>query len=335
MKAVICTKYGPPEVLQLQEVEKPVPKDNELLIKVHAATAAGLAGRTGEPFFARLFSGLTKPKKNILGMELAGEIEAVGKDVNLFKEGDQVFGLTGIALGAHAEFRCLPEDAALLIKPVNMSYEESAAVVEGGLTALNFLRNKANIQSGQKVLIYGASGSVGTASVQIAKQFGAEVTGVCSSANLQLVKSLGADKVIDYTKEDFTRNGQTYDIIFDTVGKCSFSRCKGSLTQKGIYLDAAGVGTILPMVWTSMFGRKKAVLAATYLRPASEITKDLIFLKELIEAGKIQAVIDRRYPLEQTAAAHRYVETGRKKGNVVITLEHSNQTRQSVAPTAA
>ena len=214
----------------------------------------------------------------------------------------------------------MPEERALVIKPTNMTYEESVAVVEGGLTALNFLRNKADIQSGQKVLIYGASGSVGTASIQVAKYFGAEVTGVCSTANLKLVKSLGADMVIDYTKEDFTQNGQSYDIIFDTVGKRSFSRCKGSLKQKGVYLDAAGVATIFPMLWTSMFGSKKAILAATYLRPAREITKDLIFLKELIEAGKIQSVIDRRYPLEQTAEAHRYVETGRKKGNVVITV---------------
>ena len=322
MKAIVCTKYGPPEVLQLQEVEKPVPNDNEVLIRVHAATAtaAGLIGRKGEPFFVRFFMGLTKPKKNILGQELAGEIEAVGKDVKLFNEGDQVFGMTGIALGAHAEFKCMPEDGALVIKPTNMTYEESVAVVEGGLTALNFLRNKGNIQSGQKVLIYGASGSVGTASIQVAKYFGAEVTGVCSTANLKLVKSLGADMVIDYTKEDFTQNGQSYDIIFDTVGKRSFSRCKGSLKQKGVYLDAAGVATIFPMLWTSMFGSKKAILTATYVRPAREITNDLIFLKELIEAGKIKPVIDRRYPLEQIAEAHRYVEKGHKKGNVVITL---------------
>jgi NADPH:quinone reductase-like Zn-dependent oxidoreductase len=327
MKAIVCTKYGPPEVLQLKEVDKPIPKDNEVLIKVNAttATAASLNGRKGEPFFVRFFMGLTKPKKNILGQELAGEIEAVGKDVKLFKEGDQVFGMTGGALGAHAEFKCMPEDGALVIKPTNMTYEESVAVVEGGLTALNFLRNKANIRSGQKVIIIGASGSVGTASTQVAKYFGAEVTGVCSTANLELVKSLGANLVIDYTKEDFTKNGQTYDIIFDTVGKRSFSLCKGSLTQKGVYLDAAGVATIFPMLWTSMFGRKKAILTATYVRPASEITKDLIFLKELIEAGKIQSVIDRRYPLEQTAEAHRYVETGRKKGNVVITLELNNK----------
>ena len=322
MKAIVCTKYGPPEVLQLQEVEKPVPNDNEVLIKVHAATAtaAGLIGRKGEPFFVRFFMGLTKPKKNILGQELAGEIVAVGKDVKLFKEGDQVFGMTGIALGAHAEFKCMPEDGALVIKPTNMTYEESVAVVEGGLTALNFLRNKGNIQGGQKVLIYGASGSVGTASIQVAKYFGAEVTGVCSTANLKLVKSLGADMVIDYTKEDFTQNGQSYDIIFDTVGKRSFSRCKSSLKHKGVYLDAAGVATIFPMLWTSMFGSKKAIFTATYVRPVREITKDLIFLKELIEAGKIKPVIDRRYPLEQTAEAHGYVEKGHKKGNVVITL---------------
>ena len=207
-----------------------------------------------------------------------------------------------------------------------MTYEESVAVVEGVLTALPFLRDKANIQSGQKVLIYGASGSVGTASIQVAKYFGAEVTGVCSTANLELVKSLGAGEVIDYTIEDFTKSGETYDIIFDTVGKRSFSLCKGSLTQKGVYLDAAGVATILPMLWTSKFGSKKAIFTATGLRPVSEMTKDLIFLKELIEAGKIQSVIDRRYPLEQAAEAHRYVETGHKKGNVVITLEHNNKT---------
>jgi len=322
MKAIVCTKYGAPDVLQLQEIEKPVPKDNEVLIKVHAATAttSGLSGRKGEPFFARLFTGLTKPKKNILGIELAGEIEVVGKDVKLFKIGDQIFGHTGLAFGAYAEFICLPEDAALVIKPTNMTYEESVAVVEGALTALHFFRDKGNIQSGQKVLIYGASGSVGTASIQVAKYFGAEVTGVCSTANLELVKSLGADLVIDYTKEEFTKNDQTYDIIFDTVGKSSFSLCKGSLTQKGVYLDAAGVATIFPMLWTSMFGSKKAIIKATYVRPSRKIAKDLVFLKELIEAGKIKSVIDRRYPLEQTAEAHRYVEKGHKKGNVVITV---------------
>ena len=327
MKAIVCTKYGGPEVLQLQEVAKPIPKDYEVLIKVHAATAttAGLAGRTGKPAFARLFSGLTKPKKKILGIELAGEIEAVGKDVTLFRAGDQVFGMTGATTpGAYAEFKCMPEDGALAIKPTKMTYEEAAAVVEGGITALNFLKNRANIQHGQKVLIYGASGSVGTASVQVAKALGAEVTGVCSTRNVGLVKSLGADQVIDYTQEDFTQNGQTVDVIFDTVGKRSFSQCKDSLTPKGLYLDSGNAATIWPMLWTSLFGRKKAILLASYVRSASAITKDLVSLKELIEAGKIQSVIDRRYPLEQTAEAHRYVETGRKQGNVVITVEHNN-----------
>ena len=326
MKAIVCTKYGAPDVLQLHEIEKPAPKDNEVLIKVQAATAttAGLTGRKGEPYIGRLFTGLTKPQKNILGFELAGEIEAIGKDVKLFKTGDQVFGHTGIAMGAHAEYKCLPEDAALVIKPPNMTFEESVSVVEGALTALHFFR-KGNIQREQKVLVYGASGSVGTASIQVAKYFGAEVTGVCSTANLKLVKSLGADMVIDYTQEDFTKNGQVYDIIFDTVGKRSFSLCKDSLSQKGVYLDAAGAATIFPMLWTSMFGSKKAIITATYVRSASNIKKDLIFLKELIEAGKIQSVIDRRYPLEQTAEAHRYVETGHKRGNVVITMEHNNK----------
>ena len=326
MKAIVFTKYGAPDVLQLRNVEKPIPKDDEVLIRVRTATAtaASLAGRTGKPAFVRLFSGLTKPKKNILGQELAGEIEAIGRAVKRFEVGDKVFGMTGLGLGAQAEFTCMPEDGVLTTIPVNASYEEAVAVIEGGLTALNFLKHKANIQRGQKVLIYGASGSVGTASVQVAKYLGAEVTGVCSSANFELVKSLGVDALIDYTQEDFTKNGQTYDIIFDTVGKCSFRRCKGSLSPTGIYLDAAGLGTILPMIWTSIFGGKKAILATTYVgRPTKEILEDLIFLKELVEEEKIQPVIDRRYLLEETADAYRYVETGRKKGNVVITVEYT------------
>jgi len=324
MKAIIYTEYGSPDVLQLKEVEKPTPKDNEVLIKIYGTVVCATepTRRKGEPFMARLSTGLRTPNNPILGTELAGEIEAVGKDVKLFRKGDQVFGATGLSLGAHAEYKCLPEEDALAIKPTNMTYEEAAAVCDGAITALPFLRDKANIQSGQTILINGASGSIGTFAVQLAKYFGAEVTGVCSTTNVEMVKSLGADKVIDYTKDDFTKSGQTYDIIFDTVGKSSFSNCKSSLNQGGIYLSTApALANILPKI-----GSKKAMFAATGLRPASEKNKDLIFLKELIEAGKIKSVIDRRYPFEQIPEAHRHVETGHKKGNVVITVVPSSKT---------
>jgi len=333
MKAIVYTKYGPPEVLQLKEVAKPTPKDNEVLIRVCAATVAAedpmMRGFTFSPLFwlpLRIAFGLIRPRKTILGSELAGEIESVGKDVKLFRKGDQVFGVDISGLGAYAEYKCLPEEGVLSIKPANVTYEEAAPVC-GALAAWNILRDKANIQSGQKVLINGASGSIGTAAVQIARYFEAEVTGVCSTTNFELVKSLGADKVIDYTKEDFTKTGQTYDIIFDAVSKSSFSRCKGSLTQKGVYFSAVPeLPILLQMLWTSKIGSKKAKFSATGLRPVPE---RLILLKELIEpieAGKIKSVIDRRYPLEQIAEAHRYVEKGHKKGNVVITVEHNSKT---------
>ena len=322
MKAIIYTKFGPPDVLQLKEVEKLTPKDNEVLIRIVAATVAtedpGMRGHPG-------LNGFLKPKKSILGFYLAGEVEAVGKVVKRFRKGDEVYGNTGLSLlGAYAEYICMPEEGALAIKPANITYEEAAALPNGALTALPFLRDKGNIKSGQKVLIYGASGAVGTSAIQLAKHFGAEVTGVCSTTNLEMVKSLGADKVIDYTKEDFIRNGQTYNIIFDTVGKTSFSRCKGSLTESGIYLTTVpSLAAFLQMLWTSMAGGKKVRIAATGLRSSSEKTKELIFLNGLIDEGKIKAVIDRCYPLEQIAEAHRYVATGHKKGNVVITIDHN------------
>ncbi len=327
MKAIVCTKYGPPEVLELREVEKPTPKDNEVLIRIHAATVTSGDVRIRSFTFGswfwlplRIIYGLRKPRKKIPGNELAGEIELVGKDVKLFKKGDQVFGVTSGILsgGTNAEYKCLPEEGLVAIKPANITYEQAAAVPIGGASALHFLR-KGDIQSGQKVLIYGASGSVGTFAVQLAKYFGAEVTGVSSTSNLELVKSLGADSVIDYTEEDFTKNGETYDIIFDTVIKTSFSRCKSSLKQRGVYLTLDW--PLLQILWTSMTSSKKLIWGV----PPERI-EDAKFLKKLMEAGKLRSVIDRRYPLEQIVEAHRYVEKGHKKGNVVITVEHSIKT---------
>ncbi|MFG3818728.1 NAD(P)-dependent alcohol dehydrogenase [Limnothrix redekei] len=325
MKAIVCVKYGSPDAMQLQEVEKPTPKANEVLIKIYATTvtSADIRIRKADPFPVRFFYGFARPKNNtILGSELAGEIEAVGENVKQFKAGDQVFAGAGTSLGANAEYICLPEAGAVAIKPTNMTYEEAAAIPFGATTALIFLRDKGKIQSGQEVLIYGASGAVGMAAVQLAKFFGAQVTGVCSTAKLELVKSLGSDNVIDYTKEDFTQNGKTYDIIFDTSGKSSFSGCLSALKNNGIYLRAVHINLlpILRGLWTSITSNKKVIGGVAIERKA-----DLIFLKELIEMGRMKSVIDRRYSLEQTAEAHRYVEQGHKKGNVVITVAQSSK----------
>jgi len=309
MKAIVCAEYGPPEVLSLEQVQKPVPKDKEVLIKVRATTAhigdtkirACRPGMGALDFIVKpimwLTVGFRGPRRKILGMELSGEIEAVGAGVTLFKKGDQVFASTEMRFGGYAEYVCLPEDGSLLLKPANMTHEEAATVPNGATTALHILK-KADIQKGRKVLIYGASGSVGTFAVQLAKNFGAEVTGVCSAANLELVRSLGADKVIDYTAADFASNGEAYDVIFDAVGKLASSRVKGSLAQGGKYFN------VLTDSGTSM----KLNLT------------DLLYIKELIEAGKLRTVIDRQYPLEEIVEAHRYVEKGHKKGNVVVNV---------------
>ncbi|PKL67157.1 MAG: NAD(P)-dependent alcohol dehydrogenase [Methanobacteriales archaeon HGW-Methanobacteriales-1] len=309
MKAILYTKYGPPEVLELKEVEKPIPNDNEVLIKVHATTvhrgdtrmrSLNIPGPSWQLLFARIFLGIRNPKKAILGMELSGKIEVVGKNVTLFKEGDEIFASTvWSGFGGYAEYKCMPEDGALTIKPINMTFEEAATIPSGGITTLGIIR-MANIQNGQRVLIYGASGSVGTFAVQIAKSLGAEVTGVCSTTNLEMVKLLGADKVIDYTKEDFTQNSEKYDVIFDAVAKIPPKQTKKSLKKTGIYLN----------VHTSSEKIKT--------KDAISLLKDL---KELIEAEKIKAVIDRTYPMDQIVEAHRYVDKGHKKGNVVINIE--------------
>ena len=328
MKAIVATKYDPPEVLQLKEVEKPTPKDNEILVRIHATTVnAGdfrMRSFTVPPLFwlpARLTLGFTKPKQPIYGMELAGEVEATGKAVTRYKVGDQVFASTlDQNFGAHAEYKCLPEDAAVVTKPHHMSYEQAATLSISANTALYFLK-KANIEPGEKVLIYGASGAVGTFAVQLAKYFGAEVTGVCSTKNLQMVKSLGADEVIDYTQEDFTKNGERYDIIFDAVGKTTFAQCQESLKDKGCYLHTGMIASEIKGLWYSMTTGKQ-VFGGT----AATTTEALVVLKELVESGQLKPVIDRCYPLEQIVEAHRYVEQGHKKGNVVITLTgHGSQ----------
>ncbi len=332
MKAVICTKYGSPDVLQVRDVEKPIPGDKEILIRVFATTVTSGDARirslnvpAGFKLLTRIVFGFSKPRKPILGVELAGEVEAIGTDVTQFNVGDQIFGASG-NFGCNAEYVVVPEKEAIAIIPSGMSHQEAAAVPFGALSSLVYLRDLGKIQAGQRVLINGASGALGTYAVQLAKYFGTEVTGVCSSANLELVKSLGADRVVDYTREDFTENGETYDIIFDTVGKLSFSRCKDSLNHNGRFLLAvAGVPQFLQVLWTSLIGSKKAVAGVAVFTK-----EDLVIVKGLIEEEKIRAVIDRRYGLEQTADAHRYVDKGHKKGNVVITVQDEKQQRVRV-----
>jgi 2-desacetyl-2-hydroxyethyl bacteriochlorophyllide A dehydrogenase len=320
MKAIELTKYGSPEFLQMKEVEKPSPKDHEILIKIHATSVSSgdARMRRADPFIIRLIFGFKRPRKPVLGVVVAGEIEAIGKRVTNYKVGDQVFGSSGMNFGAHAEYVAVSEDAVLALKPGNMSYEEAASIPFGATASMHFLRI-AKIQQGQKVLIYGASGALGTMAVQLAKNYGADVTAVDSTRKLDMLRSIGADQVIDYTQEDFTKSGEIYDVIFDVVGTISISRSARSLSQNGTYLLAnPRMSQMAGGLWTRMTSPKKVVMKA-----ASGTTDDLIFLKELIEQGKIKSVIDRTYPLEQIAEAHRYVEKGGKQGNLVITVEHA------------
>jgi len=324
MQAVVYSRYGPPDVLQLKEVATPTPKADEVLIKVYATTvtAGDWRMRKADPFLARFFNGLRRPKKvTTLGFELAGTVAAVGKAVTRFKPSDPVFASCGLSFGAYAEYKCLPESGVIALKPVNMTFAEAATVPIGGGTALRFLR-QGKIQPGQKVLIYGASGSVGSYAVQLAKHFGAAVTGVCSTTNIAMVQALGADQVIDYTKEDFAQRGETYDILFDTVGKSSFPGCLRALRPNGCYLGAAhlGVAPIVSGLWVSLTSSKQVIS-----EPGGETVADLHLLKELIEAGKLRTVIDRYYGLAQIAEAHSYVEAGHKKGNVVVVVAQNNQ----------
>jgi NADPH:quinone reductase-like Zn-dependent oxidoreductase len=309
-------------VVKLQELTRPTPGPGEVLVRIRAAlvTPSDAVSRAGTPYFARLYFGLTRPKFPVLGSEFAGEIAAVGAGVTRFRVGDEVVG-GDKTLGAHAEFLCVPEAGAIAPKPANLSFEESVAVIDGAMTALPFLRDSARLREGQSVLINGASGAVGVAAVQLAKHFGATVTAVCSSANRELVASLGADAVIDYTAEDFTRGGRHYDVVFDAVGKSSFAKCRRALTEGGIYLTTVpSPAILLEQAWTARFGKRRAGIAFTGLRDSTAKARDLAFLTTLVEAGSLVPVIDRRYPLEQVALAHEYVDTGRKRGSVVVTV---------------
>lgn len=323
MKAIVYTEYGSPEVLHIKEVEKPVPRDNEVLIRIIAAavSTADSAARKGEKFIERLAFGLSGPKKPILGTEFSGKIEIVGKAVTRFKEGDQVFAASGLDFGAHAEYLCLPEEGALAIKPDNISFQEAAAISEGGLTALPFLRDLGELKRGQKILINGASGVVGAYAVQLAKYYGADVTAVCSTANFQMVTALGADKVVDYRTQDFTVSGQTYDVIFDAVGKRTFSQCKPALKKTGVYLTTVPTLSIMfDLLRTAKFSRKKARIMFAGLRSSQAKSRDLVFLRERVEAGELKPVIDICYALKQISEAHSHVDTGHKKGNIIISF---------------
>jgi NADPH:quinone reductase-like Zn-dependent oxidoreductase len=317
MKAIVYRKYGSPEVLHHEEVSKPTPKDNEILIKVKATAvnSGDVRIRKADPFAVRFIFGLTKPKKPILGVVLSGEVEQTGKDVKQFKVGDQVFGMTGMGFGAYAEYKCLPESASISYKPKNITHDEAAVIPFGGNTALHFL-NKAGVKKGQKVLINGASGAVGTAAIQLAKFYGATVTAVCSTANLKLVKSLGADKVIDYTQGHFSDKGESYDVIFDTVGKISFARALRSLNKGGVLiLGSSGLSGMMLSLWTSLTGGKKVISGVV-----KETAQNMAFLRDLAESGNLKPVTDRIYSLDQTKEAHAYVERGHKKGNVAIAV---------------
>lgn len=327
MKAIVATGYGTPDVLKLMNVEKPQPKDNEVLVKVFtsSATTADSMIRTGKPYFGRLFTGLSKPKHAIPGTGFAGVVESTGKNVTSFKSGDKVFGETTLGFSTNAEFFTIPENGVIHLLPDSIGFAEAASICDGHLTSYNFLKNVIHVKPGQKVLVNGASGSLGTAAIQIAKYFGAEVTGVCSSRNVGLVKSLGADEVIDYTRNDFTKNGKTYDVIYDTIGKSSYAETKNSLTKTGIYLSPVLQFSVLSqMMWTSLFGKKKAKFSATGLLKDEELKKLLGELIEIYKEGRLTTPIDRQYPLEKLAEAQRYIDSGRKKGNVVIIVEPQN-----------
>jgi NADPH:quinone reductase-like Zn-dependent oxidoreductase len=315
MRAVVYDRYGPPEVLRLDDVEPPVPKDDEVRVRVHATTVSrtdtGL--RSADLFMSRFVTGLLRPKRRILGSDFAGEVEMIGAAVTEFAVGHRVFGINPWKFGAHAEFICVRASAAVARMPAGMTFEEAAAVCDGAILALNDLR-PAHLREGQRVLVYGASGSIGTAAVQLARSFGADVTAVCNTKNFELVMSLGADEVIDYTRDDFTKNGQTYDVIFDSVGSLSYTQCRGSLRRSGFYVATDHLHNLLLALWTARIGDKRVVFPI----PPRFTKHDVVFLKELIEAGKYRAVIDRRYPLDQVVEATRYVETKQKTGNVVL-----------------